>query len=154
MKRILVVCPSGREAREVAQAHIRGDYEVVFHPLDSAFFEPRFYDDASDAARAFDMQAAVASSLSDLASFSADGRAILTKAKDGTARRWIIDATALRDQLRSTTAACLTPDQRRRYLSEPMKDAEPKWEACERAHGRDPRRHPSPNGEGAGSSTG
>ncbi|MCA9658754.1 MAG: CHAT domain-containing protein [Myxococcales bacterium] len=88
------------------------------------------------------------------ASFSADGRAILTKAKDGTARRWIIDATALRDQLRSTTAACLTPDQRRRYLSEPLKDAEPKWEACERAHGRDPRRHPSPNGEGAGSSTG
>jgi WD40 repeat protein len=65
------------------------------------------------------------------ASFSPDGRSVVTASYDGTARIWTLDPVTLRDQLRARTTVCLTPEQRKRYLSESLADATAKWETCE-----------------------
>jgi WD40 repeat protein len=52
------------------------------------------------------------------ASFSPDGARIVTASNDGTARVWTCGVKALHDMLWRSSAASLTPKQRRMFLNE------------------------------------
>ena len=70
------------------------------------------------------------------AAFNAAGDRIVTASSDGTARIWRASWPALLAFLREATTACLTDDQRIRYLGASPAEAHDADAACERAHGR------------------
>ncbi len=72
------------------------------------------------------------------AQFADAGRRVLTASGGGEVRVWAIDWGELRTTLRSRTAACLTDEQRRRYLGETPETALRAFNACEESHGRPP----------------
>jgi eukaryotic-like serine/threonine-protein kinase len=72
------------------------------------------------------------------AAFSPDGTELATAAWDGTARVATIDWGRLRAELRAVTSACLPVAHRTQVLGETSDDAEARFAACERAHGRAP----------------
>jgi WD40 repeat protein len=67
--------------------------------------------------------------------FSDDGERLLA-ASMGEVWIWSLDLTGLEDDLRARTTACLTVEQRVRYLYEPAPAAAAAARACERLHGR------------------
>ena len=72
-----------------------------------------------------------------IASFSPDGRRLLTTTDDET-RVWMISGELLQSAVRSATFVCLSPSFRQQVLGEPYDEARTKYEACERSHGRTP----------------
>ena len=68
----------------------------------------------------------------------------VTASEDQTARVWHVGWKELVALLRSRTTACLTSEQRIRYLIEVRKDATANYEACERRYGRLPEASASP----------
>jgi WD40 repeat protein len=70
------------------------------------------------------------------AAFSPDGTHVVTAAEDRTARVWRVEWRTLLAFLAMSTTACLTPEDRQRYLAESEAEARAAWEACERRHGR------------------
>jgi len=70
------------------------------------------------------------------ASFSPDGTRVVTGSMDRTARIWTLSVTTVREQLRRSSADCLTADVRQKYLDESAATAREKYEACERSYGR------------------
>jgi hypothetical protein len=57
------------------------------------------------------------------ASWSPDGKRIVTGSDDKTARIWLVTIPDLRQALLAATSYCLTPEQRRTYLGETEPDA-------------------------------
>jgi len=51
---------------------------------------------------------------------------------------WRVTWPELQDHLRSHVNSCLTPEERERFLAEPMKEARRRFAACEREFGRLP----------------
>ena len=72
------------------------------------------------------------------AAFSPEGTKIVTTSVDTTARVWSVGWKGLVGILRESTTACLTVDQRTRYLGEDVEEAKAEWEGCERGYGRMP----------------
>jgi WD40 repeat protein len=72
------------------------------------------------------------------ASFSPDGLRVVTASDDDTARMWPVTIPELQRLLRESNTDCLPPKIRRLYLDEPEAQAQERYEACERAHGRPP----------------
>jgi WD40 repeat protein len=75
------------------------------------------------------------------ASFNRDASRVLTfqrpfEEQTGTALLWRISWPGLINYLRSSTHACLTPEQRRQYLGEPKESASAAFKHCERQYGR------------------
>jgi len=70
--------------------------------------------------------------------FSPDGTRIVTASSDKTARVWRIEWKTLLTYLRGSTIACLTKEQRTRYLGEEDTQAQAAYETCERRYGRKP----------------
>lgn len=57
------------------------------------------------------------------ASWSPDGKRIVTASEDKTARIWLVTIPDIRQSLLAATTYCLTPEQRRTYFGEPEPDA-------------------------------
>jgi len=72
------------------------------------------------------------------AAFSPDGTRIVTASDDKTARVWRVAWKTLLTYLRESTNACLTKEQRIRYLGEDESQAQAAYETCERRYGRKP----------------
>ncbi|MCH8039804.1 MAG: hypothetical protein IH977_05590 [Nitrospinae bacterium] len=72
------------------------------------------------------------------AAFSPDGTRIVTASGDRTARVWRVEWKTLLTYLREATTACLTKEQRIRYLGEEESQAQTAYETCERRYGRKP----------------
>ena len=72
------------------------------------------------------------------ASFSPDGRRVVTTSFDGTARVWRVDLHDVLDHLRARTTACLSNADRVRYLGEDDATAITRRDQCERRYGREP----------------
>jgi WD40 repeat protein len=72
------------------------------------------------------------------AAFSPDATELATASVDGTARVTSVDWLRLRDQLRTSTTACLPSVYRRLVLGESTLDADRRLADCHRAHGREP----------------
>ena len=66
------------------------------------------------------------------AAFSRDGNRVVTASADGTARIWRVSFPELLEYVRANLRACLTPEQRVRYLSEPPAEATTAADTCER----------------------
>ena len=73
------------------------------------------------------------------AAFSPDGQYVVTASSDKTARVWQISWRGLISDLRGVTNACLTSDQRVRFLGESYSDALDANSKCERRYGREPK---------------
>lgn len=69
--------------------------------------------------------------------FSPDGERALTLAMTGTVRVWRVGWNLLRQYLRESTNACLTPQQRIELYRESRDRARSEFESCERRHGRE-----------------
>ncbi len=72
------------------------------------------------------------------AAFSRDGAWIVTASGDGTAHVWRVEWKTLLTYLREAMTACLTKEQRIRYLGEEDTKAQAAYETCERRYGRKP----------------
>jgi WD40 repeat protein len=72
------------------------------------------------------------------AQFADDSRRILTASAGGEVRSWAIGWLELRTTLRGRTSACLTDEQRRRYLGETPEMALRAFDGCEISFGRRP----------------
>ncbi len=75
------------------------------------------------------------------ATFSRDGQTIATASADHTVRLWTLwakDWPQLIELLRQQTNACLTAEQRRRFLGESRSAADLRYRACESSYGRLP----------------
>jgi WD40 repeat protein len=66
------------------------------------------------------------------AAFSPDGSRVATASADGTVRVWRVTWDSLIDYLRQSIKACLTSEQRMKYLGETPSDAREASEDCER----------------------
>jgi WD40 repeat protein len=64
---------------------------------------------------------------------------VVTGSEDGTVRIWRISLSALIDYARDATTACLTVDQRVRFLGESEAQAHLRAAQCEQRYGREPR---------------
>jgi len=88
------------------------------------------------------------------AAFRPDGRELATAGSDGTVRITAVDWPLLREKLASATSACLTGAQRLHLLGEQEPEAQRRYQACERRHGREPPAVPpgstAPSGSRAG----
>jgi WD40 repeat protein len=71
------------------------------------------------------------------AMFTPDGTSIITSGS-GEIRIQRVTWSALIDYLRENTHACLTPEQRMKYLAETLSEAWESYEECERRRGREP----------------
>jgi WD40 repeat protein len=67
--------------------------------------------------------------------FSPDGKHVVTASRDGTAIVWSVDWRGLVDLLRASTTACLSVDQRIRFLGFSPLQARRALEDCERTYG-------------------
>lgn len=70
------------------------------------------------------------------ATWSPDGKRILTASEDNTTTVFLFDLTLLLEAVREATISCLSIDQRQEYLLESETDATLAYHACEREHGR------------------
>ena len=64
-------------------------------------------------------------------SFAPDGKRVVTASLDGTVRIWRVTWDELLEYVRANLRACLTVEQRVRYLAEDESEAEAKWGACQ-----------------------
>lgn len=64
--------------------------------------------------------------------FNPDGSLVATATNDGTVRIWRVTWEALIEHLKTSIHACLTEDQRMKYLWETRSDARLAYEACQR----------------------
>jgi hypothetical protein len=78
--------------------------------------------------------------------FRPDGREIAAATSDGVIRITPVDWPLLREKLASATSACLTGAQRMHLLGEGEAEAQQRFQACERRHGREPAAPPGPGG--------
>jgi WD40 repeat protein len=74
----------------------------------------------------------------DSATFSPDGMLVVTASEDGTARVWLMDWSKLIEYLKQATNACLTAEQRVKFLGETDSQAQKIYQTCERQYGRLP----------------
>jgi WD40 repeat protein len=79
-------------------------------------------------------------------SFRPDGRELAAATADGVVRITPVDWPLLREKLSSATSACLTGAQRMHLLGEREDQAQQRYQACERRHGREPAVPPGPGG--------
>jgi WD40 repeat protein len=73
------------------------------------------------------------------AAFSPDGTKIVTASTDQTARVWgRLSWEALSKFLREKTTACLTPEERMKFLGETASEAWAEYSRCEQGYDRTP----------------